>query len=232
VTEVRKAARYRWLKMSSQHPPSAASDWSIPGNASGRGFADVTASLLATVLGVMADPQEFVELYASDARSVLVFFARRTLDGEVALDLTAETFAQAWRGWGRLERRGVEETRAWLFTIARRQLGRYLRRGRVEKRAVRALGIRMPTVTDGDIEQIDEAAALAPLREALGVELASLGVEQREALQLRVVDELPYPVVAQLLGITEATARARVSRGLRALARALDPDAVTKGAAR
>jgi RNA polymerase sigma-70 factor (ECF subfamily) len=179
----------------------------------------------------MARPEEFVEVYASEAKSVLVFFARRTLDAEVALDLTAETFAQAWRGWGRLEPRGAEETRAWLFTIARRQLGRYLRRGRVERRALRQLGIEVPVVSDDDIAQIDEAAALASLREALGVELASLGVEQREALRLRVVDELPYAVVAQRLGITEATARARVSRGLRALARVLDPMAKAEGRA-
>jgi hypothetical protein len=43
----------------------------------------------------MAAASEFVALYEREARPVLVFFARRTLDGEVALDLTAETFAQA-----------------------------------------------------------------------------------------------------------------------------------------
>jgi RNA polymerase sigma-70 factor (ECF subfamily) len=96
---------------------------------------------------------------------------------------------------------------------------------------LRQLGIEVPVVSDDDIAQIDEAAALASLREALGVELASLGVEQREALRLRVVDELPYAVVAQRLGITEATARARVSRGLRALARVLDPMAKAEGRA-
>jgi DNA-directed RNA polymerase specialized sigma24 family protein len=56
---------------------------------------------------------------------VLVFFARRTLDAEVALDLTAQTFAQAWRGWARVRpslARAAEEVRAWLLTIARRQL--------------------------------------------------------------------------------------------------------------
>ena len=41
-------------------------------------------------------------------------------------------------------------------------------------------------------------------------------------MRLRVVEELDYPVVAARLGVTEATARARVSRGLRLLAVALD----------
>jgi len=49
-----------------------------------------------------------------------------------------------------------------------------------------------------------------------------LPAEQREALQLRVVDELDYPTVADRLGVSEVAARARVSRALRALAGALD----------
>jgi DNA-directed RNA polymerase specialized sigma24 family protein len=47
---------------------------------------------------------------------VLVFFTRRTLDVEVALDLTAETFAQAWRGWPRVRVGSTEEVDGWLFT--------------------------------------------------------------------------------------------------------------------
>jgi DNA-directed RNA polymerase specialized sigma24 family protein len=37
-----------------------------------------------------------------------------------------------------------------------------------------------------------------------------------------VLDELPYEAVAEQLGVTEQTARARVSRGLRRLAASLD----------
>jgi RNA polymerase sigma-70 factor (ECF subfamily) len=41
-------------------------------------------------------------------------------------------------------------------------------------------------------------------------------------VRLRVVDELGYAAIASRLGISEQTARARVSRGLRALAAAVD----------
>jgi len=37
----------------------------------------------------MAEPDAFVALYERDAEAVLVFLTRRTLDVEVALDLTA-----------------------------------------------------------------------------------------------------------------------------------------------
>ncbi len=167
--------------------------------------------------------EAFVSLYEAEAKAVLVFFARRTFDSEVALDLTAETFAQAWRGWARVRLDSREEVRAWLFTIARRQLGRYLQRGRVERRAVRLLGIRTPVIEVDDVAQIERAADLASLRSTLAGELAALSADQREALRLRVVEELPYRELALRLGVSEATARARVSRGLRALAAALEP---------
>ena len=45
--------------------------------------------------------------------------------------------------------------------------------------------------------------------------------DQREAIQLRVVDERGYGAVSEVLEISEPAARARVSRGLRALRRAI-----------
>ena len=48
----------------------------------------------------------------------------------------------------------------------------------------------------------------------------------REALWLRVVEERSYGEIADALDISEQTARARVSRGLRSLGRALDATAV------
>ena len=152
----------------------------------------------------------------------MAFLARRTLDGAIAADLTAETFAQAFRSWPRLQGRSEEEVRAWLFTVGRRQVSRYLRRGRVEHRAVQRLGIRLPSLHEDDVAAIEERAGLAELRAALSLELGRLSLEQREALRLRVVEERSYAEVALVLGVSEPAARARVSRGLRALAGALE----------
>jgi RNA polymerase sigma factor (sigma-70 family) len=170
----------------------------------------------------MADAGDFDELYRRESEGVLVFFARRTFDPEVALDLTAETFAQAYLGWRGLRGVSREERQAWLYTIARRRLSRYLRRGRVERRALRRLGIQAPRAHEDDLALIEERAGLAPLRAAVSGELVRLSGEQQRALELRIVQERPYAEVASDLGISELAARARVSRGLRALARALD----------
>lgn len=168
-------------------------------------------------------------LYGREAEAVLVFLARRTLDVEVALDLAAETFAQAWQGWSKVRLDSEEEVRGWLFTIARRQLGRYLRRGRVERRALERAGLEVPTLGDGDLLEIERAADFVELRAALTAGLQQLSGAQREAVRLRIVEEVPYRDVARRLGVSEPTARARVSRGLRALAVALEPVTATLG---
>jgi RNA polymerase sigma-70 factor (ECF subfamily) len=175
----------------------------------------------------MRDADVFAALYDREARTILVFIARRTLDPELALDLTAETFAQAFRDRRSYRGSTEMEERAWLFTIARRQIARYHRRGTVERRALEALGAQMPEAHEDDLREIEEAAGLDQLRATLGDELARLNDDQRAALQLRVVEERPYPEVADALGVSEQTARARVSRGLRALARALEPRIAT-----
>ncbi len=159
----------------------------------------------------------FGEFYAAESEALLVYFARRTLDAHAALDLCAETFAQAFAGRRRFRGGTDEEARGWLYAIASRQLARYLRAGAVERRNVERLGIVMPLVTDDDVAQIEERAGMAMLRGTLQTELARLSEAQRAALQLRVVEQLPYDEVARRLELTEPAARARVSRALRTL---------------
>jgi RNA polymerase sigma factor (sigma-70 family) len=174
-------------------------------------------------LVVMDDADAFSELYRREGESVLIFLTRRTWDGETALELTAETFAVALRSWRKLGALTPEQQRAWLFTVARRQLGRYLRRATVERRAVQRLGMQIPTVDHDDLLLIERRAGLPELRRALEQELARLSPTQRDALQLRVIEERSYEEIALQLGISQQTVRARVSRGLRALAHALEP---------
>ena len=171
----------------------------------------------------MKDADGFMELYRREREVVLLFIVRRTFDPALAADLTAETFATALASWSRLQGRSDEEARAWLFTVARRQISKYFRRSGIERRATRRLGISVPVLHEDDAAEIEERAGLAELRATVRLELERLSEEQREALLLRVVEERPYGEVALTLGITEQAARARVSRALRALAGSLEP---------
>jgi len=161
-------------------------------------------------------------LYARHRAELLTWFVRRTSDTETALDLWAETFAQSIASRRRFRGSTDEAAAAWLYTIAKRQLALYHRRGSAEQRALRKLGIERPAATDGLIAQIEHESGLSSLRRDLGAALTTLSDPVREAVELRIIHELAYDDVATRLGISEAAARARVSRGLTTLADAID----------
>jgi RNA polymerase sigma factor (sigma-70 family) len=167
-------------------------------------------------------------LYARHCDELLTFFVRRTSDTEVALDLWGETFAQALAGRGRYRGGTEEEAGAWLYGIARRLLARYYRRGSAERRAMTRLGIERPTIDRDTEAEILRRAGLEDLRQMVAAGLAMLPESTREAITLRIVDELSYPDLAARLAITEQAARMRVSRGMRALGGLLDNRTLTE----
>ena len=171
--------------------------------------------------GFLEDRDGFSEFYRAHSRDLVVFFTRRTFDAELALDLTAETFAQAFSSRHSFRGSGDAEAGGWLFTIARRQLARYFERGTVERALIERLGVSVPEAGSDELQRIEQLAGLAALRGLLRDQLTELGPGLRAALWLRVVEEEPYSSVASSLGITEQAARARVSRALRAVAEAL-----------
>lgn len=174
------------------------------------------------------EPESFVRFYDFHAEALLTYFVRRTYDAEAALDLTAETFAQAYVSRHRFRGTTHAQASAWLYGIAKRQLARSFRKRAVEQRALRRLGIERPNIERDEQHRIEELAGLAGLRLAVRNGVTQLPAAQQEALQLRVVQELPYSQVAQRLEITEQAARARVSRGLRTLASVLDDNPSVK----
>jgi len=171
---------------------------------------------------------DIAELYRRHGRELLLFLVRRTADPETALDLWAETFAQATAGRRRFRGRTEDEAAAWLYGIAKRQLAQFYRRGSAERRALERLEIERPPMTPEVEAELVREAGLAEVRREVAAAIAALSPDVRDAVALRVVDELPYADVAARLAITEAAARARVSRGLRALGSALDIDAITE----
>jgi RNA polymerase sigma factor (sigma-70 family) len=163
------------------------------------------------------DPQAFRELYERYAAWMRSWFLRHTGSESAALDLTSETFAQAWIASRRFRDEADGSAAPWLFGIGRNLLRQYHKHNRIETAARQRLGIPVAFAECEDYERVDErdeAVALAPrLRRALG----ALPSEQRRAVQLRVVQQLPYEEVAGRLGCSQNAARLRVSRALRAL---------------
>jgi RNA polymerase sigma-70 factor (ECF subfamily) len=170
----------------------------------------------------LADRGAFAAFYGSQADRLLAYVVRRVYDHDLAMDLTAETFAVAYLKRGRFRGSSRAEAEAWLFKIASRNITRYRRRGVAERKAIQRLGLEVPRLDDADIERLHDMAGTRKLRAVIAEELRSLSADQQEALSLRIVEELPYPEVAARLGVSEQAARARVSRGLARLGESIE----------
>jgi len=170
------------------------------------------------------DLDAFARFYDAYSDRVLRFFARRVLDPEVAFDLLSETFAKTLEQRQQFRGNSAEEEQAWLFAIARGELSHFWRSGKVERSALQRFAVTVPTLDEAEFERIEALAGLSAVSTALRAALATLPHDQRVAVELRVVRERSYPELAAELGVSEPTARARVSRGLRRLAHALAPE--------
>jgi RNA polymerase sigma factor (sigma-70 family) len=167
------------------------------------------------------DPSTFADVYVEYHEQVLRFFARRTLDPETAFDLMAETFAELFAHIDGFRGETEDQGRAWMWTVARHQLYRWRERGIVERRSIERLGMPVASLGQVEYERIEDLADLQRVRPQLEQALDQLGSEQRQALQLRVLEHRDYDDIAQQCGASEQVVRARVSRGLRQLAKSL-----------
>jgi len=166
--------------------------------------------------------QVFVDFYDRVLPGLLAYFARRTFDAQTAADLTAETLAEAFASRRRFRPRGDGSASAWLYAIAARKLGRYLRRLRVDDAARTRLGMERIDLAPDDVERVEALIDFEHVGREVRQALGTLRSDQREAVRLRVIEGRSYREVARALGCSEQTARARVSRGLRRLAAQLD----------
>ena len=168
------------------------------------------------LLAARTDPQAFREFYERYAVWMRAWFQRQTGSESAALDLTAETFAQAWRGIRRFRDMADGSGAPWLFGIARNLLRQYHKHNRTETAARARLGL--PVVySDEEYDRVDEADRARALAPALADAVGALPPDQRRGLQLRVVEQLPYVAVAGRMGCSQNAARLKVSRALRAL---------------
>lgn len=141
-----------------------------------------------------------------------------------ALDLSQEAFLRAWRSLGQYQFEASFST--WLFRLTSNICIDFLRR---KKR-------RQETSLTESYDDSDEGAELSvpdaqpgPEQQAMTnetkIELArameQLSPEHREILQLRVVEDLQYEQIADILGVRVGTVKSRLARARLALRKIL-----------
>lgn len=157
----------------------------------------------------------FKEVYSRYVKPVHAYVLKRVRNHHDAEDLTAQVFSQAFKHMDPRQR-GEREIAAWLFTSARNATANLVR-----TRKFRA------TVSFDEIQRTDDRGSLDPDQALIDEELieqvlaaiAALPAEQRRAMIMRFVQELPHAEIAEALGRTEGSARVLVHRTLATIKR-------------
>lgn len=143
-----------------------------------------------------SSPEDFGRFYTRNEAAVLSFFRSRVSSPDVAADLTAECFAQALQGRRRYKAE-VAPARAWLFGIAGHVLSHAWRRGAVEDRGRRRLGMEALVFDDAALARVDELDG----EDTVTLALDGLPDAQREAVRARVLQELSYAEMAERFSV-------------------------------
>lgn len=162
-----------------------------------------------------SDPDAFGDLAERYVLRLDSWFRHRTGDPAAAADLTAETLAQAWQSAPRFRDLAGGSAGPWFYGIAQNLLRTYERKRRVETAARRRLG--MPLRAYTDFEEAEDRLAAGAQAPLLRAAMDDLPGREREALELRVLEDLSYEDVAERLGVSQGVARTYVSRALRAI---------------
>lgn len=170
------------------------------------------------------DNGAFEELLLLHQKKVYNLCLRMSANPDDALDLSQEAFLRAWRSLGQYQFEASFST--WLFRLTSNICIDFLRR---KKR-------RQETSLTESYDDSDEGAELSvpdaqpgPEQQAITnetkIELARamerLSPEHREILQLRVIEDLQYEQIADILGVRVGTVKSRLARARLALRKIL-----------
>ena len=145
----------------------------------------------------------FREVYAAHFDAVLGYALRRTDRPEDAADVTADTFLVVWRRMAHLPE--GDDTRPWLYGVARRVLANHRRghrrRNHLGQRLRQELATVVPDTSDEVVQRADVATAMR-----------QLSGRDQEVLELHLWEGLQPREIAEVLGLTTVVVRPRLSR--------------------
>lgn len=172
-------------------------------------------------LGLLArsrtSPKLFGDFYEDMSPVVLRYFARHTRNPQVAFDLMAVTFSNAYAKRKDFRGSSDEDARAWVWKIARNELARFRRRRSVELAALKRLGLERPTSSDQELRDVELLIAIEEVRGRIEVALDTLSPDQQEVMRLRFEEDLSDHEIAERLSVSHDVVRARASRARRSL---------------
>ena len=170
------------------------------------------------------DADAFEQLLLEHQKNVYNLCYRMAGNPDDAMDLSQETFLRAWRCLDQYQFASAFST--WLYWLCSNICIDFLRRRRRQQTVPL-------TFEDADGEEQtyavpdaqplpEEQVELKLTRETLAAAMAQLLPEHRAVLQLRVVNEMSYEQIADVLDIQIGTVKSRLSRARNQLKKILE----------
>jgi RNA polymerase sigma-70 factor (ECF subfamily) len=156
-----------------------------------------------SVAGPGAEKPNFEDVYRALAPKLLAFLRSRCFGVVDADDVAQETWNKAFRSWDRFD---GQNTKAWLYTIARNCLTDTVRR--TARQPTTSLEI---DVAETHYEISDEVAAVRLCVETVDGDFARV-------LRARIIEDRSVSDIAMELNIAEATVYTRVNRARKQVA--------------
>lgn len=143
---------------------------------------------------------------------------RMTDSRQDAEDLSQETFLKAFLGLKRFDSK--KRFFPWLFSIAVNTVRNHLKKTASGRQARSNIG--MPDLSMGSAGNPEKRLTDKQQGLQIAEALQKLSIEQREAVVLRYYQDLTYDDIAAVCDVPLSTAKMRVYRGIRLLARIWD----------
>lgn len=165
------------------------------------------------------DAAAFRALFDRYFARVFVFIQRRVEDPELSRELTSDVFLEVWTQAGQF--RGEAKISTWIFGIARFKSLEAVRGQRRFKRS------RVEAVGEDAMARVPESRSAATQLGArhdlrrVAEAMERLPRDQREALELAVIEGLEPEEIASRQRISRDTVKTRVSRARKSLRRML-----------
>jgi RNA polymerase sigma-70 factor (ECF subfamily) len=155
------------------------------------------------------DPEAFEDLFRQYQGSVYAWIVRIVRDRGIAEDLTVETFWRIYRSRDRFRAGG--NFGPWAYRIATNLALSHVRRARVEEE--------LPE----DLMQVEspDSALQSEMTSQIRQAFRQLPAKLQVTVTMALVEEQPYPEIAEALGVPLGTVKSRVFRAVRILRKQL-----------
>lgn len=171
------------------------------------------------------DEAAFEQLLTQHEKSVYNLCLRMTGNPEDAMDVSQEVFLRVWKNLSSYQYDAAFST--WLFRIASNACIDFLR----AKKRRNDVSLTMQDENDGEDKELavpdetplpEEQLLAKEHQSAVLKAMNELPPDFREILQLRVVEELPYEEIAEILDIKVGTVKSRLARARELLRKNLE----------